>query len=201
MLRSLVGSEMCIRDSMFKKIEDLGNITLTNKTFAKNVRKRVEETYPVLSANLEDIIPKKGNFKTCKVRPENKVELFLNEQDEILFIITKDHVIPTLRLLHQYPTMLPSMQVDRGAIKHVLGGANIMCPGLTSAGGKMDDVPAQTVVAIRAEGKENIMAIGVTTMSSQEIKKTNKGIGLENSHYLNDDLWRITDVKAYKNKN
>jgi PUA domain protein len=34
--------------------------------------------------------------------------------------------------------MLPIVQVDRGAIKFILGGANIMCPGLTSAGGKMD---------------------------------------------------------------
>ena len=30
--------------------------------------------------------------------------------------------------------MLPIMQVDKGAIKHVFGGANIMVPGITSAG-------------------------------------------------------------------
>lgn len=37
-------------------------------------------------------------------------------------------------------------QVDKGAIKFVLSGANIMCPGLTSPGAKMTEVPKDTVV-------------------------------------------------------
>lgn len=37
--------------------------------------------------------------------------------------------------------------MDRGAIKFVLAGANIMCPGLTSPGGVLDDeVGAETPV-------------------------------------------------------
>ena len=36
------------------------------------------------------------------------------------------------------PIMMKKMQCDKGAIKFVLGGANVMCPGLTSAGGKID---------------------------------------------------------------
>ena len=46
---------------------------------------------------------------------------------------------PVLRLLQQFPEMLPKMRVDIGGCKHVLGGANIMCPGLTSKGGCMDE--------------------------------------------------------------
>ena len=37
--------------------------------------------------------------------------------------------IPTLRLLHQFPFLLTPQRVDKGAIKFVLSGANIMCPG------------------------------------------------------------------------
>lgn len=44
------------------------------------------------------------------------------------------------------PFILPHMQVDKGAIRFVLSGANIMCPGLTSPGAKMTNVPADTVV-------------------------------------------------------
>jgi PUA domain protein len=40
------------------------------------------------------------------------------------------------------------MQVDKGGLTKVFGGANVMCPGLTSAGGKMEDVQANTIVAI-----------------------------------------------------
>ena len=42
--------------------------------------------------------------------------------------------------------MLPHQQVDKGAIKFVLSGANIMCPGLTSKGAKLTDSPKNTVV-------------------------------------------------------
>ena len=42
--------------------------------------------------------------------------------------------------------MLPHMQVDKGAIKFVLSGANIMCPGLTSPGARMTKVEDNTIV-------------------------------------------------------
>ena len=45
------------------------------------------------------------------------------------------------------PNLLPKLQVDKGAIKFILSGANIMAPGLTSPGARMDiDLPADTVV-------------------------------------------------------
>lgn len=44
------------------------------------------------------------------------------------------------------PFFLPWEQVDKGAIRFVLSGANIMCPGLTSPGAKMTPVPQGTVV-------------------------------------------------------
>ena len=44
------------------------------------------------------------------------------------------------------PFMLPHMQVDKGAIKFVLSGANIMCPGLTSPGARMTKVEENTIV-------------------------------------------------------
>ena len=44
------------------------------------------------------------------------------------------------------PFFLPMEQVDKGAIRFVLSGANIMCPGLTSKGAKMTPVEKGTVV-------------------------------------------------------
>nr|CAH7736614.1 unnamed protein product [Callosobruchus chinensis] len=46
-----------------------------------------------------------------------------------------------------------------------------------------------------AEGKEHALAIGKTSMSTEEISKINKGIGVENCHYLNDGLWQMKPVK------
>ena len=77
----------------------------------------------------------------------------------------------------------------------MLSGANIMAPGLTSPGGKMDDVPAEAVVAIMAEGKEHALAIGITTMSTKQILADNKGIAVENTHWLKDGLWGMRTIE------
>ena len=45
----------------------------------------------------------------------------------------------TLRLVHRYPQAIPRLRTDTGAIKFVLSGANIMCPGLTSPGATIHD--------------------------------------------------------------
>lgn len=87
------------------------------------------------------------------------------------------------------------MQVDKGAIRFVLSGANIMCPGLTSPGAKMTPCSKGAIVAIMAEGKQHAVAVGGTSLSSDEILSVNKGIGIENFHYLNDGLWTLKPMK------
>ena len=122
---------------------------------------------------------------------------FLAANEELLFFQHYDGPwYPTLRLLHRYPNLLPHLRVDRGAVRFVLSGANIMCPGLTSPGAHMpDDVPADTPVAIMAEGKAHAVAIGVTKMSTKEISEINKGIGVDSVTHLNDGLWRA-DIQS-----
>jgi len=70
---------------------------------------------------------------------EHKLELFIVD-NEVLFFEKEKRLIPTLRLLHkckcvfcQYKKKL-KMQIDKGGLKFIFGGANVMAPGLTSAG-------------------------------------------------------------------
>lgn len=53
-----------------------------------------------------------------------------------------------------------------------------------------DDVPEDTPVAIYAEGKQHALAVGITKMTTADIKSVNKGIGVDTIHYLNDGLWK-----------
>mmetsp|Transcript_27091 Transcript_27091/g.23976 ORF Transcript_27091/g.23976 Transcript_27091/m.23976 type:complete len:88 (-) Transcript_27091:14-277(-) len=87
------------------------------------------------------------------------------------------------------------MQVDKGGIKFVVGGANVMAPGLLTAGGYMDDVEADKVVIITGEGKETAMAVGVTKLSTAEIREQKTGIVIDNLHYLNDGFWNFKSPK------
>jgi PUA domain protein len=69
----------------------------------------------------------------------------------------------------------------------------MMCPGFTSKGGQLpateDAVSANVTVAIFTEGKEHPAAVGLTLMGTEDIKKVNKGPGVEVTTYLGDDLW------------
>ena len=85
------------------------------------------------------------------------------------------------------------VRIDRGAIRFLLAGAPMMCPGLTSAGGHLPPadaaLPAETPVAIHAEGKEHAVGIGLTKLGTEEMRRVNKGVGVETMTYLGDDLW------------
>jgi len=127
------------------------------------------------------------------VKCQDHIELISTDTEPLFFKKRDGPFYPTLRLLHMYPNMLPKVQVDKGAIKFVLSGAHIMCPGLTSPGADLPEecLPSDTPVSVHAEGKINALAIGHMKMSSDDIKSINKGVGIDNVHYLNDGLWRI----------
>nr|XP_022326585.1 malignant T-cell-amplified sequence 1 homolog [Crassostrea virginica] len=182
---------------MFKKFDDkemVSGVNNAKSSVQKSIRNSVTENYPYIEPYLDQIIPKKGDLKIVKCHEH--IEILANSAGEPLMFKHRDGpYMPTLKLLHKFPFMLPRMQVDKGAIRFVLSGANIMCPGLTSPGAKMTRLDAERVVAVMAEGKEHAVAVGLTKMSSDEIISKNKGIGIENIHYLNDGLWNMRAVK------
>ncbi|XP_042910342.1 malignant T-cell-amplified sequence 1 [Parasteatoda tepidariorum] len=182
---------------MFKKFDEkehVSGVTQLKSSVQKAIRTKLLEQFPHLDDYMNQILPKKENLRVVKCH--DHIEIIVGANGELLFFRQREGpYFPTLRLLHKYPFICPWEQVDRGAIRFVLSGANIMCPGLTSPGAKMTSVPKNTVVAIMAEGKEHALAIGLTSLSTEEIAKVNKGIGVENIHYLNDGLWQMRTVK------
>jgi PUA domain protein len=116
-------------------------------------------------------------------------------QQPIFFQHRDGPILPTLRFVHQFPDLgWTSVTVDKGAIPYILGGANIMCPGLTNPGGVLPDLESNRGVVIMAEGKEHAIAVGTTKMSSEEIRSKNKGIGIEVAHYLGDGLFQTSVI-------
>jgi len=175
---------------MFKKFvakDEISGTSQLKSSVQRAIRNKLIENYPSIEPYLEQILPKKESIVLIKCKEH--IEL-LSVKNELVFFRQRDSPwYPTLKLLHKYPFILPHEQVDKGAIRFVLSGANIMCPGLTSPGAKMFPVEKDAIVAIMAEGKEHAVSVGLTQMSTQEITDKNKGIGIDNIHYLNDGLW------------
>mmetsp|Transcript_51288 Transcript_51288/g.94819 ORF Transcript_51288/g.94819 Transcript_51288/m.94819 type:complete len:181 (+) Transcript_51288:61-603(+) len=179
---------------MFKGFtaEDVSGQNQVKSSVQRTIKAKILESYPRIEPVFKDIWPKDGNMVIAKCKDHislvvvDKVPLFWQQRD--------GPWLPTLRVLHRYPTMMPKMQVDKGAIKFVLRGASIMCPGLTSKGGQMEEVEEGAPVQITAEGTIYACAIGVMTMSTEDIKKINKGHCIEHIHYLDDGLWKLKEL-------
>jgi PUA domain protein len=180
---------------MFKQfsVEDhVSSISQIKNSAQRSIIASIITLYPSIEPHIDNILPKKSMLLA---KAQDGMQLIV-VNNEVLFFNPRDApFFPTLRLLHKYPSMMQRMQVDRGAVKFVLGGANIMCPGLTSAGGSMPaSLPVGTPVAIYVEGKFHAMAIGITKMPTEDIRKINRGIGVESFHYLLDQLWQLKSI-------
>ena len=88
--------------------------------------------YPTFEPYLTEIWPKKEPARLVKCH--EKIEILVVSHEPLFFKQRDGPWFPNLRLLHAYPFLLPIQIVDKGAIKFILSGAHIMCPGLTSKG-------------------------------------------------------------------
>uniref|UniRef100_A0A8C4QT40 MCTS1 re-initiation and release factor n=1 Tax=Eptatretus burgeri TaxID=7764 RepID=A0A8C4QT40_EPTBU len=134
-------------EKMFKKFdqkESVSNCVQLKTSAIKGIRNQLLHQFPGIEPYLVQILPKKEPFKVIKCH--DHVEI-LTVNGELLFFRQREGALfPTLRLLHKYPTILPHQQVDKGAIRFVLSGANIMCPGLTSPGAKLNPSVKDSIV-------------------------------------------------------
>ncbi|CAM8914709.1 unnamed protein product [Rhodiola kirilowii] len=162
--------------------EEISSQNQVKASVQRKIRNSIAEEVsltPGLEPVLDDLLPKKSPLIVVKC--QNHLNVVLVNSVPLFFNIRDGPYMPTLRLLHQC----------KGGNKICLSGANIMCPGLTSPGGHLEDeVGAESPVAIMAEGKQHALAIGFTKLSAKDIKAINKGIAIDNMHYLNDGLWK-----------
>lgn len=179
---------------MFKKFsveESVSSVSQIKNSAQRGIISQIISQYPNIEPVIETILPKKA-MQVAKA--QDGVQLIVVNNEVVFFNDRDGPYFPTLKILHMYPSMMNRMQVDKGAIRFVLGGANIMCPGFTSPGGSLPvELDAEQPVAIYAEGKTHAMAVGITKMSTAQIRSVNRGIAVETVHFLNDGLW-VTKV-------
>lgn len=122
-------------------------------------------------ALLDEIIPKKATLMQLKVPNECTLICAETGDGHALFFTHFDSCfIPTLRTVHLFPYLLPTVRVDPGAIKFILSGADIMCPGLTHPLGSVDpSLSKDSFVTVTVYGKQHAIAIGRMLMSGSEV--------------------------------
>ncbi|MBI4152535.1 DUF1947 domain-containing protein [Candidatus Woesearchaeota archaeon] len=122
---------------------------------------------------------------------KDKVELW--EDEPFLLVVNgrpsffryEERWIPTLKFLQQ-KIILPKIVVDMGAIKFLIGGADVMRPGIVEVdSGIAKDEP----VVIVDTNNQKPIAVGIALISGAEMKETKSGKVIKNIHYVGDKIW------------
>ncbi len=82
--------------------------------------------------------------------------------------------------------LLPSAYIDEGAIKYILKGADVMRPGIVryDQWGEKD-----ALVVVRDDKKGRGLAVGRTSVPSEEMAGLSKGVSIKNLHHAGDGFW------------
>jgi malignant T-cell-amplified sequence len=182
-----------------------GTRTKLKSSAQRALRTQILTLYPALTPYIDTLIPKKDQLDSIKL--PDRITLYALGPNPLFFTAHttegNEVLLPHLKIVHQYPECWKRVRVDRGAIRFVCSGANLMAPGFTSKGGRLpgeedsdiygtEELERGTPVVVEAEGKENACFVGVLKMGTAEVKKEKKGQAVEGGHYLGDGLWRLS---------
>ncbi len=123
---------------------------------------------------------------------KDRVELIEDEltllriNDVNAFFKLQQRWIPTLRYL-QANNVLKTVVVDMGAIKFLIGGADVMRPGIVEID---QTIVKDEVIVIVDVNNQKPIAVGVALLSGEEMKKAASGKVIKNIHYVGDKIWQ-----------
>ncbi len=107
-------------------------------------------------------------------------------EGEIIFFEEEDRLLPTLHAILRGVILIPTVTVDMGAVRFVVNGADIMRPGITKVS---DGIKQGSVVAIIDERHGKPLAVGVSKLSTEEMRAATEGKVIMSKHHVNDALW------------
>ncbi len=149
------------------------------KELQEDILKRYDEKF------LNQIFPKKA-----------RVEVIQTDAGDTLYAInnvlklwkSKDGYIPVLTLLLSKQVDLKKIAVDKGAIRYVANGADIMRPGIT----KIDQsIKKDEIVVVVDETHDRALAICKAIYNAQSMEEMKSGKALFNLHTIQDSVWKF----------
>jgi len=129
------------------------------------------------------------------------VEVILTELGDTLYAVNNElklwksveGIIPVLTLLLDNRVNLKTIMVDKGAIRFVTNGADVMRPGIT----KIDpSIKKGNIVKIVDEEHNRALAVGKALFNAGEMETKTSGKVIKNLHTIQDSVWKFE--KSFK---
>jgi PUA-domain protein len=155
------------------------------------VKSRVQLRKNAKSKLLKDLV---STFGDTMAGLENKVlekialdeySIILVEGKPLLFEID-DQLFPTVRGALEMELNKRIVTVDKGAIRFVSNGADIMAPGIVEAD---SDIKGGDLVIIVEETHRKPLAIGKALMNGSQMVEADSGKAIKSITHVGDKLW------------
>ena len=132
-------------------------------------------------------LSKKINLEISKkdeIKKNGEIYFFNNEK--FLIGIKKDFLIPHLNSFDKKifdENNFKKIFVDNGAVSFMVKGANLMKPGIENFD---ENIKKEEIILIKNKNFPKILCIGICKFSSLELENLDKGVIVENIHFIND---------------
>lgn len=150
--------------------------------------------YHVKKRKLKEIQKELGNFSqlipdkaTLEVLETDEVDLILVNGQPLLMII-EGKAMPTLKGALEMDIQDKYVVVDKGAVRYVINGADIMSPGIIEAD---PNIRRDDLVIILEETHRKPLAIGRSLLNGDEMVENMKGKAVKSLHYVGDKIWNF----------
>ncbi|KAI5189211.1 malignant T-cell-amplified sequence [Nematocida minor] len=155
----------------------------TKNRLSNSTIKQIKAQFPV---DLSLFFTKEDVFESIKTA-DKITYIFRNGVP--VFRADGDAYIPTVKCVHMAPEILKKVIVDKGAIKHLINGADVMAPGLLHSTSEYPLVSVGDLVAIYGYDKVSALGVGMVEMDNDQLEEQRTGVAIKMLSHLGDKIY------------
>lgn len=181
---------------MFAKPFRVKSNTVIKGSDRRKLKADLSAAFPSLSAEeLSELIPNKEELNVVKIYAHkgDAVTLYVLHKNPLFFELEK-RLYPTVYLLWRFPGLLPTFTTWSPVLQKLIGGADLMLPGVVVPSNGLPDVNRGACCAVTVVNNRAPVAVGTAAVSTAEMHNLGmKGRGVCVLHTYMDNLWAFGD--------
>ncbi|XP_029362106.1 eukaryotic translation initiation factor 2D isoform X3 [Echeneis naucrates] len=176
---------------MFSKSFRVKSNTVIKGSDRRKLKADVSAAFASLSADeLSELIPNKEEINVVKIYAHKgeAVTLYVLHKNPLFFELEK-RLYPTVYVLWRYPALLPTFKTWPPVLQKLIGGADLMLPGVVVPSTGLPQVKRGDCCAVTLVNNGASVAVGTAALSSEEMQSSGmKGRGVCVLHTYMDNL-------------
>ncbi|XP_014871387.1 eukaryotic translation initiation factor 2D isoform X1 [Poecilia latipinna] len=181
---------------MFAKPFRVKSNTVLKGSDRRKLKADLSAAFPSVSADeLSELVPNKEEINVVKIYAHKgeAVTLYVLHKNPIFFEVEK-RLYPTVYVLWRHPSLLPVFRTWAPVLQKLIGGADLMLPGVVMPSCGLPDVKQGSCCAVLIVNNRAPVAVGKAAASSAEMQSSGmKGRGVCVLHTYMDYLWAFGD--------